>query len=223
MDKADPRLAAGTAFRARLEALRHGVRRVVLGHRRLLAALLVGTAVFAALRAVAPPPGDTVTVLRASSDLAAGRVLGDGDLVEVAVSPDDVPDGVVDSPVGRRLAAPVRRGEVITEVRLVGPGLLRGATDQVALPVRITDGETVALLRVGDRIDLLSGDPASAEPAGVTVARGVRVLALPVADGRSPSAAASRGRIVVIAVSPTVAEIVTGHAARGLLSVAIDG
>lgn len=223
MENPDPRLSVASAFRGRVETLRHGVRRVVLGHRRLLAAVLVGLAAFAALRAVAPPPGETVTVLRAGSDLAAGTVLEDGDLVEVALSPDDVPDGVVGSPVGRQLATPVRRGEVITEVRVVGPGLLRGADGQVALPVRITDGDTVALLRVGDRIDLLSGDPASAEPVGVTVARGVRVLALPAIDGASQSAAASRGRIVVIQVSPAVAEIVTGHAARGLLSVAIDG
>jgi pilus assembly protein CpaB len=79
------------------------------------------------------------------------------------------------------------------------------------------------LLRVGDRIDLLAGDPASAEPDGVTVAREVRVLALPAVDGGGHAAAMSRGRIVVIEVSPTVAEIVTGHAARGLLSVAIEG
>ncbi|RJS46377.1 Flp pilus assembly protein CpaB [Nocardioides cavernaquae] len=219
MENPDPR----ASFRVRVETLRHGVRRVVLGHRRLLAAVLVCLAAFAALRSVAPPPAETVTVLRAGSDLAAGTVLADDDLVEAAVPPDDVPDGVVGSPVGRQLATPVRRGEVITEVRVVGPGLLRGADGQVALPVRITDGDTVALLRVGDRIDLLSGDPASAEPVGVTVARGVRVLALPAIDGASQSAVASRGRIVVIQVSPAVAEIVTGHAARGLLSVAIDG
>jgi Flp pilus assembly protein CpaB len=211
------------SLRVRVEHLRHGVRRAVLGHRRLLAALLAGMAVLAALRAVGPPPGETVSVLRAASDLAAGTVLAPGDLVETEVAPGDVPDGVIQSPGGRTLATPVRRGEVITGVRLVGPGLLRGAEGQVAMPVRITDGATVGLLRVGDRIDLLSGDPASAEPVGVTVARGVRVVALPADDAQGLSAAASRGRLVVIEVSPGVAEIVAGHAARGLLSVAIEG
>jgi Flp pilus assembly protein CpaB len=219
MEKPDPR----RTFRSRVETLRHGVRRVVLGHRRLLAGVLAALAVLAALRAVAPPPAETVTVLRAGQDLAAGTVLSTGDLVEVALPRHAVPDGIVGSPWGRTLATPVRRGEVITEARVVGPGLLRGVTGQVALPVRITDGDTVGLLRVGDRIDLLAGDPASAEPVGVTVARGVRVIALPVGVAGGQASVAARGRIVVISVSPAVAEIVTGHAARGLLSVAIDG
>ncbi len=219
MENPDPR----TSLRSRLTALRHVVRREVLGRRRMLSAVLAGLAVLAALRALAPPPDETVTVLRAAGDLPAGRVLAPDDLVAAAVPPDDLPDGVVAAPAGRTLATPVRRGEVLTEARMIGPGLLRGAGERVALPVRISDGETVALLRVGDRIDLLAGDPASAGPEGVTVAREVRVLALPAAEGNGQAAATSRGRIVVIEVSPTVAEIVTGHAARGLLSVAIEG
>ena len=46
--------------------------------------------------------------------------------------------------LGRVLAAPVRRGEPITDVRLVGPSLL-GATTAglVAVPVRIADAGRV--------------------------------------------------------------------------------
>jgi pilus assembly protein CpaB len=220
MEKPDPR----PSLRLRLATAHHVVRRVVLGHRRGLSAVLVAVAVFAVMRSVDPPAEQTVSVLSVGRDLPAGTVLTIGDVVETAVAPGALPDGLVKDPVGRTLATPARRGELLTGVRLIGPGLLRGAgEDQVALPVRIADADTVALLRVGDRVDLLAADPASAEPTGVSLARGVRVIALPAADPGGAASAASRGRLVVIEVSPEVAEIVTAHAARGLLGVAIEG
>lgn len=215
--------------RRRIAVLRGGARRGVLSHRRLLAALLLGAAVLAGLRAVAPPAPPTVAVLVAAEDLPAGRVLTRDDLLEVPYADGTEPSGAVVDPVGDTLASPVRRGEPLTDVRLVGPGLLRSGSDEVALPVRIPDAESVGLLEVGDRIDLVVGDPASSEPAGATVARGVLVLALPTGGGMSPGGAGSAppggpaggGRLVVLAVTPEVAETVVGHAARGLLAVAL--
>lgn len=213
--------------RRRLDVLRAGIRRGVLSHRRLLAALLMGTAVLAGLRAVAPPAPPTVAVLVAAEDLPAGRVLTSDDLLEVPWAEGTEPSGAVEDPVGDTLASPVRRGEPLTDVRLVGPGLLRAGADEVALPVRIPDAQSVGLLEVGDRIDLVAGDPASHEPVGTTVARGVLVLALP-SGGSAGSAAtgpigpAGSGRLVVVALTPEVAESVVGHAARGLLAVALS-
>ena len=214
--------------RRRIAVLRGGVRRGVLSHRRLLAALLLGSAVLAGLRAVAPPAPPTVAVLVAAEDLPAGRVLSPDDLLEVAYAEGTAPAGAVADPVGDTLASPVRRGEPLTDVRLVGPGLLRSGSGEVALPVRIPDAESVGLLEVGDRIDLVVGDPASSEPVGTTVARGALVLALP-GGSVSPRAMgpggaggpSGSGRLVVLAVTPEVAETVVGHAARGLLAVAL--
>ena len=94
--------------------------------------------------------------------------------------PDSVPDGrpARAAAVGRTLAAPLRRGEPVTDVRLVGPSLLRGYPGLVAVPVRIPDPGTVALLRVGDRVDLLVTETDGS--AARLLAGGVPVLALPV-------------------------------------------
>ncbi len=73
-----------------------------------------------------------------------------------------MPAGVIRDPrevVGRTLAGPVSRGEPLTRLRTVGPGLLRGYPGTAAVPLRITDGDAVDLLRVGDEISIVVADP----------------------------------------------------------------
>jgi Flp pilus assembly protein CpaB len=68
--------------------------------------------------------------------------------------------------VGRVLAGPMRRGEVLTDVRLVGGGLLEGyGPGIVATPVRVADGGTVRLVRPGDQVDVLAAGVTEADPA----------------------------------------------------------
>ena len=127
--------------------------------RRPLAAVLAGVAVLAGLRTLAPPPVPTVEVLVAARDLAAGSVVGSDDVLPAAYSPGLAPHGLADDPVGRVLAAPLRQGEPVTDVRLVGPSLTEGYDGLVAVPVRLPDAGAVALLQVGDQIDLVATDP----------------------------------------------------------------
>ena len=63
--------------------------------------------------------------------------------------------------MGRTLAAPLREGEPVTDVRVVAEGLLAGYPSLVAAPVRIADAGAVRLLRVGDRVDVVATDPAN--------------------------------------------------------------
>ncbi|WP_180923786.1 SAF domain-containing protein [Nocardioides marinisabuli] len=115
----------------------------------------------AGLHVTTQPPPATVPVLVAAHDLPGGAVLEPGDLVTVGFSPASVPEDLAEAPLGEVLAAPLARGEVVSRARLVGPGLAQGAPSGVAaLPVRLPDPEAVALLRVGDRIDLVATDPA---------------------------------------------------------------
>ena len=93
------------------------------------------------------------------------------------------------------LAAPLRRGEPVTDVRLVGPELTDGQPGLVAVPVRLPDPGMVALLDVGDRIDLVATDPQ--EGGASVVAADVPVLAIPAADDRS-GASGLPGRLVVV-------------------------
>ncbi len=171
------------------------LRRVVLRRRRTIAALLTAVAVAAGLQAVAGPAPDTVPVLVAARDLPAGAAIGQGDVRTARFAPGSTPDGVAADPVGQVLAGPLRTGEPITDVRLVGPALTSGQPGLVAVPVRLPDPGMVALLDVGDRIDLVATDP---QKGGASVvADGVPVLAIPAADDQV-GASGLPGRLVVV-------------------------
>ncbi len=186
------------------------VRRAVLRRRRLLAAVLTAVAVAAGLAAATAPPPATVPVLVAARDLPAGEVLGADDLATVDFAPDSVPAGVAAEAAGRVLAAPVSRGEALTDVRLVGPAMTAGRSDLRALPVRLPDAGAVALLQVGDVIDLVGADPQAG--TAETVATDVVVLTIPAADEASGPTGLP-GRLVVAGVDdddvPDVADAVS--------------
>ena len=94
----------------------------------------------AGLQAAAAPPPPSVLVLTAARDLPAGAVVSRADLAERAFAPDTAPAGLADDAVGRTLASPLRRGEPVTDVRLVGPELTSAAVPTShPLPVRFPD------------------------------------------------------------------------------------
>jgi Flp pilus assembly protein CpaB len=215
-----------TPQRARLERALRRSRRGLLRHRRVLSALLAAAAVFVGIRAVAPPPPDTVAVLTASRDLASGEVLGSADLAVVRFAEGTAPAGrrTRDEVVGRTLASPMRRGEPVTDARLVQPSLLDGYPGRVAVPVRVPDAGAVRLLRVGDRVDLLMAAPRGSGPAEVSVA-GAPVIAVPRASppgGAAAQAGAPPGGLVVVAVTRAEAATLAADAVRGYLSVTIS-
>lgn len=206
----------------RLRSRWRGVRRAVLARRRLLAAGLAAAAALASLRAVAAPAPETVEVLVAARDLAAGEPLSASDLAPAAWPSGSAPRGAVDDAVGRVLAAPLRAGEPVTDVRLVGPGLGRATSGLTAVPVRIPDAGAADLLRAGDRVDLLATDPADGRTR--PVAEHVLVLAVP--DDRSTSAGlaqrAPAGRLVVVAVPPALVTMLVSASVGQLISVAFS-
>ncbi len=194
------------------------LRRRVLLHRRLLAAVCVGAAVLAGLQAAAPPPPDTVAVWTAAHDLPSGALLQAGDLTRVDYPPQAVPTGVVSDPrpvLGRPLAAPLSRGEPLTGLRLLGRGLLRGYPGRAAVPLRVTDAATVELLRVGDRVSFVVADP-DGRTAPESLVEDVPVVAIPAAS-RSALATGTPGRLVVVAVPRDRAEEVAARAAASIL------
>jgi Flp pilus assembly protein CpaB len=183
----------------RLSRVLRRVRRVVLARRRWLAALLAGVAVAAAVQAATAPPPPAVGVLTAARDLPAGAVLQGDDLVLVDFAPGSVPSGTGREVVGRTLAAPVRRGEPVTDVRLVGPALTASDPELTAVPVRLPDAGMVELLDVGDRIDLIGTDPQSSGAS--VVATDVLVLAIPRPSGDA-GASGQPGGLVVVGAAP---------------------
>ncbi|MGH3306968.1 MAG: SAF domain-containing protein [Nocardioides sp.] len=184
----------------RLSRALRRVRRVVLARRRWLAALLAGVAVAAGVQAATAPPQPAIGVLTAARDLPAGAVIDRDDLVMVDFAPGSVPSGAGREVVGRTLAAPVRRGEPVTDVRLAGPALTAGDPDLTAVPVRLPDAGMVELLDVGDRIDLIGTDPQSSGAS--VVATGVPVLALP-RPSADTGGSGQPGALVVVGAAST--------------------
>lgn len=204
----------------RLIRLLRPVRRAVLARRRLLAAVLAAAAVAAGLRAASEPPPPTVAVRVAARDVPAGTVLTPGDLTTAAFAVGSVPDDLAAAAVGRVLASPLRRGEPVTDVRLVGPVLSEGHPGRVALPVRLPDAGMAGLLRVGDLIDLVAADPQGGSPR--LVAAGVPVLALPAA-ATDHGGGGLGGRLVVVGARPGDVPTIVDAAVRLFLSYAFEG
>lgn len=155
----------------------------------------------------------------ASHDLASGTVLTDDDLTDRRFPVADVPAGLAPDGVGRTLAAPMRAGEPLTDLRLVSPTLTAAYPGRVALPVRIADADAVGLLRVGDRVDLLAVDPHGGRAS--YAALDVPVVALPAPSEAGGPGAALPGRLVVVAALPEDVATVAGAAATDLLSVVL--
>lgn len=196
------------------------------GPRRLLAALCAAVAVLAVVKAVAPTAPATALVWSAARDLSGGSPLTGPDLRAVALPLRAIPAGAlrVDTQVvGRLLAAPMRRGEPLTDVRLLGPSLLTALPEPglVAVPVRVADGSAAAaLVHPGDVIDVLAvGDPVtgagSAQP--VTVATRVRVVAVPARVGTGSDG----GGLVVVAVNRAQAAALAAASTGARLSLAL--
>jgi Flp pilus assembly protein CpaB len=173
-----------------------------------------------------------VPVVVVTRDLAAGTTLTAADVGATGLPVAAVPAGAareVRAVLGRVVAGPVRRGEPLTDARLLGPGLIAGldAHESTAVPVRLADPDTAALVRPGDRVDVL-GTPVQADgDTGVTSASGsggadavmiatnVRVLA--VLRGKD----AADGALLVVAAEPSAGRRLTGAAARHRLTVAV--
>ncbi len=215
----------GEELRERIDQVVSTVRRAVLRRRRLLAFVCAAGTMLAVLRVVAPPEPETIDVLVAAHDLPAGEVVDAGDVELRAIPPDVVPAGLVDRPeaLGRTVAAPMRRGEPLTDMRLVSESLLSGYPGLIAVPVRIPDAGAVGLLAVGDRVDVLAADPAGRSDAEVVVLA-APVIALPRDDpdaGAATLTGSLGGRLVVLGTTRETAARLAGQAARGLLSVTL--
>lgn len=201
-------------------------------HRRGVVALLLSVAAGAAVLALAPPAPPTVSVLVAAHDLAAGVMLAPADVRVSALSEHMVPSGALVAPgdtVGRVLAAPVRAGEPLTDVRLVGPALLRSLPDgQVGAPLQLADADVAALLRPGDLVDVVAAPPhdvAGGSTAPRVVAERVRVLAVstPRSAGALGVAADSVPLVLVAAPPATAVDLAAASVTQGLAVVLRPG
>ena len=144
------------------------LRLAVVRRRRVVTAALLAAAVAAGLQALRPPDPPRASVLVAARDLPAGHRLT---LADVAIEnwyPAAVPDGTLPRPAGRVLTSAIRRGEPLTDTRVLGDRLLAGLpAGTVAVTVRLADPASALVVRAGERADVLAG-PAT-DPLGDTI------------------------------------------------------
>lgn len=182
--------------------------------RRALAGALVVLAAVAAWRD--DPRANHTDVVVTTRDLSPGTQLTADDVRLESHTASTIPEGSrtdADSVVGATLAGPARRGEVVTDVRLLGPRLAESAAGPdariVALP--LADAALADLVRPGDIVDIVAA-PASADAqeSARLIATDAVVVLVSAKDNRI--AAGGGGRVVLVALPAQAAKTVAGAA-----------
>lgn len=176
--------------------------------RRIAAGLLVALAAVAALRP--DPGGASQLVAVAAHDLAPGTTLTESDLRMEKRSAATLPDGteVSERVVGATLAGPARRGEVLTDARVLGSRLagLTAGRDARLVPLHLADSTVLDVIRSGDVVDVLGATTGvtsgpDAHPR-LVAANAVVVLVSPAAN---PSRGTGGDRVVLVALPAAAA------------------
>jgi len=188
--------------------------------RRVAAGGLVVLAGLAALRS--NPAGDYAEVVVADRDLRPGAALTLADVRLEKRLASTIPDGAlvdVGAVAGSTLAGPTRRGEVITDVRLLGSRLAEAAIASKAgpgariVPLRLADSALIDLVRVGDVVDVLAAPATGAAETPQAAPKVVATDAVVVLVSAKPKIQGTDGdRVVLVALPARVANTVAGSA-----------
>lgn len=192
-----------------LRVVRPDFTRTVLA-RRLAAGVL---AVLAAALALRPDPAGTFTdVAVAAADLSPGVSLTIDDVRLQKRAVATVPDGAITDLAGLEgltLAGPARRGEVLTDARVLGSRLagLTAGPDARVVPVHLADTAVLDVIRTGDVVDVLGAPQAGSDARPRLLAAGA-IVVLVSAAAKTPGARADR--VVLVALPRAAATAVAG-------------
>lgn len=180
--------------------------------RRVAAGALVVLAGVAAVRS--DPDGDRVDVLVAARDLKPGTALSADDVRIEKRLAATVPDGSqarLEVVLGSTLASPTRRGEVLTDVRLLGSRLAESAAGPNAriVPLHLADAALIDLVRVGDVVDVLAAPASDAPVASRLLATDAIVVLI---SAQQKALGPGNDRVVLVALPVRVAATVAGAA-----------
>ena len=178
-----------------------------------------GCVVLAGVAALRPDPaGDYAEVVVAARDLRPGTALSPADVRLEKRTATTLPEGSVadvGTVLGSTLAGPTRRGEVLTDVRLLGSRLAESTAGPGAriVPLHLADGALLDLVRVGDVVDVLTAPGAGVQDNGQA---GTKVLAtdavVVLVSAKQKVQAADSDRVVLVALPARVANAVAGSA-----------
>ncbi len=177
--------------------------------RRATAVGLIVLAGFIALSPPDPPTGEALVAVTRDLPVGARIEAEDVQIVYAAVAPD----GAVRDPataLGRVLAGPARRGEIITDVRLADPIGPNPGPGRVAVPVRPADPAIVDLLGPGMHVAVV----VVTEAGGASVLAGDAVVLVVAAK----SDRGSTDRPVVLAVPVDAADQIVAATIAGTIA-----
>lgn len=177
--------------------------------RRLAAGLLVMLAGVAALR---PDAGDVQReVAIAARDLRPGTPLTADDVRMENRSAATLPDGAHSdlAIIGSTLAGPARRGEVLTDARVLGPRLagLSAGPDARVVPLHLADAAVLDLIRTGDVVDILGAPSADANARPRVIATNAVVVLV---SATAKTIGSSNDRVVLVALPASAAHALAG-------------
>jgi Flp pilus assembly protein CpaB len=184
--------------------------------RRVAAGGLVVLAGITALRS--NPDGDRVDVLVAARDLGSGTALSVDDVRLEKRLATTVPDGSqanLNTVLGSTLASPTRRGEVLTDVRILSSRLAESTAGPGAriVPLHLADSALIDLVRVGDVVDVLAAPASEAQQPAPAVSKVIATDAVVVLVSAKEKRSSSEGdRVVLVALPARVANTVAGSA-----------
>jgi len=168
--------------------------------RRVAAGVLVVLAGIAALR---PDPDDRRDdVVVAAHDLSPGQALTAADVRLEKRSAATIPDGaqtIVDDVVGATLAGPARRGEVLTDARVLGSRLtgLSAGPDARVVPLHLADAAVLDMIRPGDVVDVMGAADAGGDAKTMLAATNAIVVLV---SPKQKAAGAGDDRVVLVAL-----------------------
>jgi hypothetical protein len=111
--------------------------------------------------------------------------------------------------IGSTLAGPTRRGEVLTDVRLLSTRLAESTAgpDARIVPSRLADSALIDLVRPGDVVDVLAASGTDSQAAPRVVATNALVVLV---SAKQKIQAAGNDRLVLVALPANVANAVAG-------------
>lgn len=188
--------------------------------RRKIAAVAAVICLFATLSALTPRRDDLVGVLAAQRDLPAGHRLSASDVHTINMPGQLVPahaftdTGAV---VGQTLVGGLSAGSVLTSASVLSAGPSNAGDGEQLVPIRLADSGIVGLLKVGDRVTVVTQD---VEGSQVVLASQVRIAALPQPEP-SNSVAPQSGALVVLAADASTAAKLAGAGAQSRLGITL--
>lgn len=184
-----------------------------------------------AVQQLTPTPLSTATALAAARDLPAGTAVTEGDVARIQVPPGMLAEGFIKddaAATGRQLAAPMRKGQLLTDAQLLGPGLLAGTpSGSAAVPLRMADASSIQLVSPGQLINvvLTSANGFDQQGPSEVLASAVPVLWTSKKGGQSGQwlATTETDGLIVVAATAEQSSRLAGASTQGRLFFVLVG